>query len=864
MSHNNAEKIKVIIDGKEILVSPETTILNAARALGIEIPTLCYHPKLLPIGSCRLCLVEVEGYEKPVTSCNTPAVDNMKVITQSERLTELRREAVRFMLINHPLDCPICDKGGECRLQDLAFELGVNQEAYKLEPVSLPVDYLSPLVERNNNRCVRCGRCVSVCNEIQGELAIEWVNHGYATEILPRGGYPLSCEFCGQCISHCPVGALTNRLFKYKARAWEIEKIPSVCPYCGGGCAIELNVRKNKVLRITSDYETTHNQGNLCGRGNFGFGFINNNNRLHTPLIKRRKEHVPVSWEDALGTAAEQLKKIISTSGPDSIAGLGSSRVSNEDNYLFQKFFRAVIGTNNIDSAAHFNYRNLERGLSYCRKVPVSRSDFSDIEKAQVILVVGGDVRAECPPVALKIMKVARFQGINLIVANPRATKLDKFANFRLRYFPGTELFLVTAIMKALLEKNLVDQEFVFSISQFSQFQESLAGNSISELAEVANVSLKEIYQIAEKLGENKTGAIVFGYDIFTHQQAKEVIVALNNLSLLAGKNSTGSFSLIPLIAKNNLQGMLDMGVMPDLLPGYQKLENSALFAERWGKPVPKFAGKNAAEMLNDILQGKIKALYIMGCDPLVDFPSPDKWEEALDKLEWLAVQDIFYTEVARKADYVFPAASFAEKEGTFTSGERRVQRFKPGILPYRNTLPDWEIIQKFSQLMDYPMNYPDTNAIMKEISSLVPYYSEINYESLGRNGKQWSIGGEISSFAPVSLDKVRMEKKQSGKFVLVTGTAFFHSGTLSTYSGLNVLASKPWVEVNPDDAQKLGLNQGDNLILSLGEKTLKVPVKLSSSVQPGVLFIPHNFREARINQFFANKNHCWVEVSKG
>ena len=319
---------------------------------------------------------------------------------------------------------------------------------------------------------------------------------------------------------------------------------------------------------------------------------------------------------------------------------------------------------------------------------------------------------------------------------------------------------------------------------------------------------------------------------------------------------------LIPIIAKNNVQGMLDMGVMPDLLPGYQRLENSASFEKVWGRPIPKQPGKNAEEILHGILEGKIKALYVMGCDPLIDFPFPDKWEEALGKLEWLAVQDVFYTEVAAKAGYVFPAVTFAEKEGTFTNGERRVQKFSPGILPNRSALPDWAIIQKLSHGIGYPMDYSHPGAIMREIASLVPQYKEVTYERLGRKGIQWSSTDGTPSFASFSLNKG--ETPKPGNFTLITGTAFFHSGTLSTNSGLNVLGGKAWVEINHEDAETLGVNEGDQVTISSSGKALSASVKVSSAVPRGVVFVPNNFRDAKVNQLIANQNYCPVEITKG
>ena len=748
------ETISLTIDGNEVTVANESTILEAAKTAGIEIPTLCYLAKLRPIGSCRLCLVEVEGTEKPVTSCNTTAVDGMVVTTQSERLFELRKDAISYLLINHPLDCPVCDKGGECRLQDLAFEYGVNHEPYKIDPVTFPLDTLSPLVERNNNRCIRCGRCVAICNEIQGEGAIWWVDRGYDVEILPKGGYPLNCEFCGQCISVCPVGALTNRLFKYTARAWEMDRIPSVCPYCGGGCAIELNVRNNKILRVTSDDDATHNQGNLCGRGNFGFGFVDNPERLQTPLLKKQNEKVP-SWKDAIQSAAAELKKIVAASGPASVAGLGSPRASNEDNYLFQKVLRAAIGTNNIDSAAHFTYRNLERGLNSTLGFPAGTSSITNIDSAQVIFVIGADVRAEMTPAALHIMRAARFKGAKLIVANPRKSKLDKFANQRLRYRPGTENVLVAGIAKALIENEWESAEFIEkNVAGYEDYKKSLEAVTVDNAAMVTGVPAEQIVSVAQALAAKERGCIIFGYDVFSHPQGADVVAGLADVAILTENLGKEGCGLVPVVAKNNMQGMLDMGIMPDLLPGYQALERKDSFEKNWGRDVPHEPGKNSEEILDGIENGSIRALYLMGCNPVQDFPEPKRWEAALKKLSWLVVQDVFPTEAADVAHYVFPAVTFAEKTGTFTSGERRVQKFEAAVEFYGNALPDWKILQMFAQYLDYPIEYSDAAMIAKEIGTVVPQYSGLRYSALSRKGLIWGAEGlDNSSFvSPDSL----------------------------------------------------------------------------------------------------------------
>ena len=439
--------ITLTIDGKVITAAPETTILEAAQQSGIAIPHLCYHPKLRPIGSCRLCVVEIEGVSDPMAACTTPVKEGITVFIQSPQLERLRKEAIQYILLNHPLDCPVCDKAGECRLQDLCHEFGITEQPFTIEGARFQTDVNSPLIEKHDARCVLCGRCVSICTEVQGVHAIDFVNNGYQTRIGTMSGGKLDCELCGQCVAICPVGAFIDKQFKYKARAWELTKVSSVCPYCGTGCELELNVKNNRIMRVTSDYKTTANRGNLCIRGSFGYGFVHNQDRLSSPLIKKGGSLTPVSWDAALDSAADSLKKLINTHGPECIAGLGSPHASNEDNYLFQKFFRINLGNNNIDSVARFGMLRGIIPLHSSFGFPASTNSFAEIEQSQSIFIIGSDFSAEMPVASLPVIKAARDNDARLIVASPWSTKLDAFATTRLRYRPQTEALLLAGVI---------------------------------------------------------------------------------------------------------------------------------------------------------------------------------------------------------------------------------------------------------------------------------------------------------------------------------------------------------------------------------------------------------------------------------
>jgi predicted molibdopterin-dependent oxidoreductase YjgC len=472
--------VNLTIDGRAIQAEPGKTILEVAKENGIFIPYLCYHPALKPIGSCRICVVEVKpGPPRPIPACATTVTEGMEVVTNSERVQAIRKELMKLVLINHALDCPICDKGGECELQDLTHALGVGSVDLEAEPIAPAIDYVSRLIERHPDRCVTCGRCVRLCRDHVGAMAINFMHRGYYTE-LGSGLVPLDCEFCGSCVDICPVGALINKVFKYSARAWEVERTDTVCSFCGGGCTYQVHTRDGKILRVVNEDSVI-----LCGRGRFGFPVVHAEDRLKTPLIKENGTFREATWEEALDFTAQRLKVLIDEAGPGAVYGVGSPRATNEANYLFQKFFRAGLGTNNLDNPARLHYLKAVQALAQVFgwpelsgvSAPAAKAEpfhsplqaaegaqlsgfaavlgtLKELPQADLALVVGTDVTPEMPPLGWALMQAVPRDTFKLVVANPRQTKFDRYATVSLRYKPGAERFLVAGLLKAMLAAN--------------------------------------------------------------------------------------------------------------------------------------------------------------------------------------------------------------------------------------------------------------------------------------------------------------------------------------------------------------------------------------------------------------------------
>jgi formate dehydrogenase alpha subunit len=806
----------VTIDGKTLRVKEETTILDAARELGVYIPTLCYLEQVNPLGSCRMCLVEVEGVETPVTACTTPVVEGMQVRTQSGKLTELRKRALELMLADHPLDCPVCDKAGECRLQDLTYEMGIVQKEYTLENSDSRVDIHSPLIERYESRCVRCGRCVSVCYEVQGCGAFTYRDKGYRMHIDTIDGQPLACDFCGQCIMACPVGALINKRFKYQSRAWQLEKTISVCPYCAAGCQVKFDTCSGKVFRIRPAKDQVTGVGKICGRPVFGFEFIHSPGRLTQPLVRKQGQLEPVSWEEALDYTANHLQAVKTASGGAAAAGIGSVRATNEDNYIFQKFFRQVLGSPNLDSYNGLGYSQaMAAVLDTAGRIEPGISK-TEIARADLVMIIGCDLAVELPVPSLEVIRAAREGKTRLINALPMENKLDRFAHLKLRCKPGSEIYLLAGLIKLLVETGGVKYKPALEEEKFIR---SLQNISLGKISQATGIEGPRLQETARMIGKAGKTCFITGYYLVTQPRVKEAAAALANLAMLR----QAAVFIVP--EKNNQFGTLAMGVTPQWTVGFKKVE----------KPHPAVQADKPGQffswMMEAVDKGEIRALYLMGANILTQFPDGQRTRQALEKLELLVVQDIFPNGLLDMAHVVLPACTLAEKPGIVMDAWGQAQTINRAIPPPGNARPDWQIIAGISTRMGIPMNYTCAGEITTEIARLWPGYP----------GNPVYTDQEKPTFYPLDLPAGTGEEKSP--YQLLIGPLLHHNGTLSTHApGLMTLASEGILEMNPEDMAELGVNPGEEVKIRCGERTLPIKVKTSPRQARGVVFLPRHF----------------------
>jgi formate dehydrogenase alpha subunit len=872
------QPITITLNGREVSGHPGMTILELAKESGVDIPTLCHDPQLASIGACRVCLVEDERNNSLLASCVAPIAPGMVINTLSDKVIERRTTIVKLMLASHPDSCLVCDKGNRCQLRKIASDLGIGLVELQRIPQMASIQEVNPFLERDLSKCILCAKCIRACQELVVEGAIDYFQRGFTTIPATLSNMPLEnseCTFCGTCVALCPTGALMEKEKTYRGTTQTV--VQTTCPFCGCGCSIGLEVKDGYVTRATPGRESSVNKGTLCVRGSYGCDFIHSPDRLLKPLVKIDGDFKELSWEEALELVCTKFQQIKGEYGADSLAILGSSKCTNEENYLLQRFARSVLGTNNIDNGGRL-YNSASRiGLGSSLGFPGTTNYISGLEQAELILVIGADPSASAPAVGYAIKRAVKRQDAKLLLIDPRQTKLSMFAHLHLQPRVGTDVALINGLVKVIIDEGLLDEEFVTrSTDNFEAFNESLMNYNLEYVEGATGISGQEIRTAARLYARASRAAIVYGTGITQHVTGTDGVKALANLALLTGNFSHRRGGIYALQRENNGQGACDMGTLPLFLPGYQSVLDAQArikFDESWGVSSPAKSGLTALEIMKQAKRGKIKGMYIIGENPALSFPNFKLISDTLTSLDFLVVQDMFLTETAKLANVVLPAASFAEKDGTFTNFEGRVQRVQKAIPPLGESLPDWEIVLRMADEMGSPMPYSSPQQVMTEIANTCQLASYSSYEGNGQVGSEAQSfyqsdsssqhgvgrihGGQFpkgfACFCPVEY--VPPPKAKRGyPFTLLTGVISNHFGTGSRTSRslrLKKFSPESFVEICESDAKKLAVTDRERvrLISPVGELTTMA--KITDTLREGTLFMPISYPDTPVNALF-------------
>lgn len=870
------EAITIVLNGVEVSGFAGMTIFDLARESGVYIPTLCYDPNLVSTGACRLCLVEDERTGAMLASCVTPIAPGMLINTNSSKVMEHRRKILELMLASHPDTCLVCDKGNSCQLRRLAAEMGIGLVEFDKIPQPDVIEEVNPFIERDLSKCILCGKCIRADQELVVEGAIDYIDRGTRARPATVNDTPLEmseCSFCGACLAVCPTGAIMEKGRRYTGTT--TTQVTTICPFCGCGCTLELGVKDGKVVRSRPSAAGPVNRGTACVRGVCGVDFIHSPERLTVPMMRVDEEFREVSWEEALSTIATAFKKIRADYGADALAVLGSPRCTNEENYLLQRFSRSVLGTNNTDNSSRLYSAASRIGLGASIGYAGTTGSIGALERSGVIIVIGANPEISAPAVAYAIKRAVRFKGAGLIVIDPRETPLTRFARLWLRPVEGTDIALLNGLARVIVSEGRHDEEFVTrKTDNFSGWAESLERYRPAYVEGVTGVPRKDIQMAARLLGGAEEASIIYGNGITQRASGASAVVAIANLAMLTG-NTGRCGGVFALQRENNAHGAGDMGTLPAYLPGYQSIndaENRQRFVDRWGSPLPETEGLTALEMMESARSGKLKGMLVMGENPVTGFPQPGKVREALSSLEFLVVADMFLTETARLAKFVLPVSSFAEKEGTFTNFEGRVQRLRKAIEPVGESLPDAEIILKLAAEMDSPLPYASQREVAEEIEEMVPLYHNLARGDVDTWGQDWGNGADnkpgtrrlykglfpsgFGRFSAVEFKSPPENQTDEYPLTLMAGSSRFGFGggsRSSRSSRLSRYVSRTFLEISPADAADLGIDQGENVRVISPHGQLETGITINNSLRPGEIFIPIFYPETPVHELFSS-----------